>query len=86
MCDPKVPRGAADRVQRFELPFSFERAAELRTSRQSEAGTVYYAGHQYGADNSLYRLESTGHFGGRLTRQSFTESLILAQDERWRRA
>jgi hypothetical protein len=41
---------------------------------------------QYGADNSLYRLVSTGDFGHQLTRQSFTESLILAQDERWRRA
>src|SRR5688500_4367708 len=81
-----VPRGAADRVQ-VRLPALSRAAAELRNipsdPRPARCTTPAM---QYGADNSLYRLESTGHFGGRQTRQSFTESLILAQDERWRRA
>ena len=82
-----VPRGAAGRVQRFELPFSFERTAELRNI-PSDPGSARCTtpARSTETDNSLYRLESNGHFGGRLTRKSFTESLILAQDERWRRA
>ena len=80
-----VPRGAADRVQRFDLA-ALERQGAKKHPVRSGVGTVYYAGPQSETDSSLYRLESTGRFGGRQTRQSFTESLILAQDERWRRA
>ena len=80
-----VPTGGFEIVSRFDC--RSRATAELRNiPSDPRPARCTTPATQYGADNSLYRLVSTGHFGGRLTRQSFTESLILAQDERWRRA
>ena len=47
---------------------------------------MYYAGPQYGTTALHETVEPIERLLDRMTRKSFTESLILAQDERWRRA
>src|SRR5215208_7970676 len=70
MCDPKVPRGAADRVQ-VRLSFSSESGRAKNIPSDPRPARCTTPATQYGADNSLYRLVPTGRFGGQTGTQVF---------------
>ena len=60
-------------------------AAVQNPVKSERAHGVLGCAEQYGPDN-FPKDSGAGAFGRRMTRKFFTESLILAQDERWRRA
>ena len=80
---------ASSRVQ-VRPPCALRRAMELEHTEPVESEvrrTVYAAGRAVRRSTAfLIRQWNPAGFGRRMTRKSFTESLILAQDERWRRA